>query len=207
MEKMMEDKAIPINRQAAIMVWLEEAQSLTIKQLVERFGVSAMTIHRDLARLQELGSVKKVHGGVVLVPAVDDDGGKTAVLSNPNTTVCAMCNHKAPARTNMVITWDGGEQSTYCCPHCGLLALRRGGKTAVSALARDFLYGRMINVYQAHFLISSDVQLCCIPSTICFATATDAAKFQRGFGGDIMSYTDTIAHLTASHHSMSHHHA
>ena len=122
----MENKAIPTNRQAAIVTWLEETQSLTIKQLVERFGVSAMTIHRDLARLQELGAVKKVHGGAVLVPAVEDDGGKTAV------NTCAMCNHKAPARTNMVITWEGGEQSTYCCPHCGLLALRRGGKTAVS---------------------------------------------------------------------------
>lgn len=195
----MKNKAIPTNRQAAIVAWLEEANSLTIKQLVERFRVSAMTIHRDLARLQELGTVKKVHGGVVLLPMVQDNEGK--VISN----MCAMCNHKAAARTNVMITWDGGEQSTYCCPHCGLLALRRGGKTAVSALARDFLHGRMINVYQAHFLISSDVQLCCIPSTICFATATDAEKFQHGFGGNSMNYTDTIAHLTASHHSMSHH--
>jgi len=187
---------MPSSRQAEIVSWLEEEQSLTIKQLVERFSVSSMTIHRDLARLQELGAVKKVHGGVVLVQAIENDVGKTAV--------CVMCKHKAPARTSFVVTWEGGEQATFCCPHCGLLALRRG-KTAVSTLARDFLYGRMINVLQAHFLIGSDVQLCCIPGTICFATAVDAEKFQHGFGGELMNYTEAIVHLTASHHSPHHH--
>jgi len=155
-----------------------------------------MTIHRDLARLQELGVVKKVHGGVVLVQVTEDNEGKTAV--------CAMCNHKAPARTSVVVTREGGKQATYCCPHCGLLALRRG-KTAVSTLARDFLYGRMINVFQAQFLIGSDVQLCCIPSTICFATAVDAQKFQRGFGGEMMSYTEAVAHLAGTHLTANHH--
>ena len=187
----MKNKIMPTNRQQAIVAWLEEAESLTIKQLAARFGVSAMTIHRDLARLQKLGVVRKVHGGAVLASATEKDGEKTAV--------CPMCNHKAPARTSVVVTWAGGEQSTYCCPHCGLLALH-GGKTAVSTLAHDFLYGRMINLFQAQFLIHSDVQLCCIPSTICFATAVDAEKFQRGFGGDIMDYTQAIAHLTASHY-------
>ena len=186
----------PSSRQAAIIAWLEEDMSLTISQLTERFEVSTMTIHRDLTQLQTLGAVKKVHGGAILTQTVENDEGKA--------DICAMCNHKAPARTSFVVTWEEGEQSTYCCPHCGLLALR-GGKTAVSTLARDFLYGRMVNVYQAHFLISSDVKLCCIPSTICFATKADAEKFQHGFGGNIMGYTDTIAHLTASHHPPHHH--
>ena len=197
-------KEMPSRRQAAIVSWLEEEQSLTITQLVERFEVSAMTIHRDLTRLQQLGVVRKVHGGVELAQAAAYGEEQTAVSAQFSASVCAMCNHKAPARTSFVVTWDGGEQSTYCCPHCGLLALH-GGKTAVSTLARDFLYGRMINVFQAQFLIHSDVQLCCIPSTICFATAVDAQKFQRGFGGDIMNYTQAIAHLTASHHPPHHH--
>ena len=118
----MSKNEMPSSRQAAIITWLEEAQSLTITQLAKRFEVSTMTIHRDLTRLQVLGIVKKVHGGVILTQTMERNEGKA--------DVCAMCNHKAPARTSFVVTWEGGEQSTYCCPHCGLLALR-GGKTAV----------------------------------------------------------------------------
>ncbi len=189
----MREKAIPTSRKTAIMSWLEEAQSLTIKQLVDKFGVSAMTIHRDLTGLEATGKVRKVHGGVVLAQKGKNDEGKTAV--------CTMCNHKLSSRTHFIVTWTGGKQSAFCCPHCGLLALHGEGKTAVSALTSDFLYGRMINIYQAYFIINSDVRLCCIPSTICFAVVADAKKFQHGFGGQVMTFTEATAYLTASHHA------
>ncbi len=186
----MSKKTIPSSRQAEIMRWLEEVDTLTIKQLVNKFEVSVMTIHRDLDHLQTGGKVQKVHGGVMLAQIGENREG---------TAVCSLCNDKISAHTQFVITWEGGEQGTYCCPHCGLLALNGTAKTAVSGLASDFLYGRMINVYQASYIIDSDVQLCCIPSTICFATVTDAKKFQRGFGGQLMTYMTASTHLTTIH--------
>ncbi len=183
-------KMMPSSRQAAIMRWLEEVGTLTIEQLVNKFEVSVMTVHRDLDYLQMGGKVQKVHGGVVLAQI-----GR----NRERTAVCPLCNDKISAHTQFIITWEGGEQGTYCCPHCGLLALDGTAKTAVSALASDFLYGRMINVYQAFYVIDSDVQLCCIPSTICFATVADAEKFQCGFGGQLMTYTTAFTHLTTIH--------
>ncbi len=193
----MKKKNLPTDRQALIIRWLKKERSLTIKQLMDKFGVSAMTIHRDLTSLQTVGKVKKVHGGVVLAQMWINDEGKTAV--------CSMCSHKLSSRTYFIVTWAGGEQSTFCCPHCGLLALHGEEKTAVSALTSDFLYGRMINIYQAHFIINSDVRLCCIPSTICFATAADAKKFQHGFNGQVMALTEAAAHLITSHHAQKGH--
>ncbi len=62
------DTSIPNRRQAQIVAWLQENDTLTIKELVTRLNVSAMTVHRDLDKLAAEGLVQKVHGGVKLAP-------------------------------------------------------------------------------------------------------------------------------------------
>jgi len=97
----------------------------------------------------------------------------------------------------------GKDQLTACCPHCGLMLL--SDITEVdSALARDYLYGRMVNVYQAYYLVASDVSLCCEPTVLCFAKLADAEKFSLGFGGHVMDFSQALSHLTSSHRH-SHH--
>ncbi len=75
---------IPSGRQQQILTWLETEQRLTIKQLVDRFYVSGMTIHRDLDKLAEKGLVTKVHGGVELAvterPTDDDGNGRLSFV-------------------------------------------------------------------------------------------------------------------------------
>jgi DeoR family fructose operon transcriptional repressor len=55
-------------RRALIHEHLSETQLATVSDLSERFGVSEVSIRRDLERLEAAGLLKRVHGGAVAVP-------------------------------------------------------------------------------------------------------------------------------------------
>ena len=185
------DSRLPDRRRAEILEWLNERGSLTIEALAERFGVSAMTIHRDIDRLAADGAVRKVRGGVL--PAADPAQG------SPTQARCAMCGKAVPRRTAWVVTPNEGEQWQACCAHCGLLRLHHAtGRQSV--LAADFLYGQMVNAYQATYVLGSDVTLCCVPSVLCFATRHDAERYARGFGGELLDFPAALAAVGESHH-------
>ncbi len=50
----------------------KETGVVTVSELCERLGVSAMTIRRDLSRLEEMAIVKRVHGGALAYQGVSD---------------------------------------------------------------------------------------------------------------------------------------
>lgn len=187
------DNRLPEKRRARILEWLDERGSLTIEELAGHFGVSAMTIHRDIDRLARDGMVRKVRGGVM--PAVDDPA-RTATGQGR----CAMCGKLAPRRTAWVVTSNDGEQWQACCAHCGLLRLHHAtGRQSV--LAADFLYGQMVNAYQATFVLGSDVTLCCVPGVLCFASRQDAERFRQGFGGELLDFAGAMAAVADAHHA------
>jgi hypothetical protein len=181
---------IPAGRQALILGWLEEQGSLSIQDLQDRLGVSHMTVHRDLTTLEATGSVRKVRGGVMLAAETAD-----ARRSQQN---CQQCGMRIPARSEVQLTGGDKRKSSACCPHCGILMMMQD--TAFSyALARDFLHSRMTNMRQASFLVGSEVQTCCVPSILCFASADEAAKFQQGFGGMVMAFDQLWRHMLQTH--------
>ncbi|MGB9673993.1 MAG: DeoR/GlpR family DNA-binding transcription regulator [Anaerolineales bacterium] len=53
-------------RHQVILDLLETRGSVTVNEMVERFGVSEMTIRRDLDILEKKGLLRRVHGGAVL---------------------------------------------------------------------------------------------------------------------------------------------
>jgi DeoR/GlpR family transcriptional regulator of sugar metabolism len=53
----------PDDRRQSIMDLLLEAGSASVEDMANRFGVSRMTIHRDLDDLEQAGLLRKVHGG------------------------------------------------------------------------------------------------------------------------------------------------
>ena len=53
-------------RHQVILDLLEESDSVTVNEMAERFGVSEMTIRRDLDILEKKGLLRRVHGGAVL---------------------------------------------------------------------------------------------------------------------------------------------
>ena len=187
MEKSKE--TIPAQRKTIIMSLLAENGSVTIKELEELFNVSHMTVHRDLDALERVGEVRKVRGGAV--PGANR-GGRSLVFEKR----CDLCGMRVPPRTEVVVIRREKEQLNACCAHCGLLLLADGGEIE-SALGRDFLYGRMTSLFEASYLIDSEIRPCCMPSTLCFATAAEARRFQQGFGGQVLNLQDAMQRLAA----------
>jgi len=185
---------IPSARQAQILKWLREREMLTIDEIVAQLGVSIMTVHRDLDVLEQSGVVEKVHGGVILASSRPLRVSATA----PS---CKLCDASVSARTTFVIQLESGEQCYACCPHCGFLMLN-DIQGVVSVLARDFIYGRMVNAGQATFLLESDITLCCAPSVLCFSGHHDAARFQQGFNGHIMTFAEAQIYLLHHHRNI-----
>lgn len=177
---------LPHQRQEQILEWLQTQGFATVEALAERLGVSAMTIHRDLDRLAKAGAVQKVYGGAELA--------KPAPVSQ--VPICALCRAEVPTRTAFTAKTASGAQIQACCPHCGLLLLV---DQPLPALARDFIYGRMVNVAQAIYVTESRVHLCCVPSVLCFVDRADAESFQRGFGGHVMTFSEAKTYMLQHH--------
>lgn len=183
---------VPEARQAKILELLQERQTQSVQTLSDQLDVSVMTVHRDLNKLEASGKVRKVHGGVVLV-----ETRRTAGLAQRPS--CVMCGGNGAERNAFTLNLTNGSQMHACCPHCGLLILQARQRDVVSALAREFLYGRMVNVRQSYFVVGSSVRICCTPSTICFESVLDANRFQRGFGGEVLDFVGALAHLSEGH--------
>jgi DeoR/GlpR family transcriptional regulator of sugar metabolism len=58
--------ARPKERRRVLMDYVVRLGSAQIDELATRFGVSRMTVHRDLTLLEEQGVVRRVHGGVAV---------------------------------------------------------------------------------------------------------------------------------------------
>jgi DeoR/GlpR family transcriptional regulator of sugar metabolism len=69
-------------RRAAIVAIVEETGAARVSDLVDRLGVSDMTVRRDIERLDSEGRLERVHGGAVAVrPRAADEPGFSAKSS------------------------------------------------------------------------------------------------------------------------------
>jgi len=174
------------NRQERILEWLQTHGTISVGEIGSQFGVSAATAYRDAQALVKSGLALKTSGGVKRLPPA------TGAVAEGK---CFQCGAPVNGRAPFVIQLQDGSQRRACCPHCGLLAL--SNPKVAMALASDYLFGRMVNVRQATFLFGSSVDLCCAPSVLCFASETDARRFQRGFGGRLYTLEQATAQLNA----------
>jgi hypothetical protein len=175
------------DRQEQLLEWLQTRRTALIVEIEGRFGVSAATAYRDARALVEAGLALKTNGGIKLPPPA-------APASRPlSGGKCAFCGGMVNDRTMFILQMEDSSQLTACCPHCGLLALNR--PKVLSALACDFLFGRMINARHAIFLLESSISLCCEPSVLCFANEDEARRFQQGFHGMICSLDQARARV------------
>lgn len=185
---------LPNERQTQILQRLRDQGTVATEDLVIHFGVSLMTIHRDLDVLVRDGLAVKVHGGVTLPERV----GKVTA------STCQLCDQAIQSRVAFTIQVANGDPIQSCCPHCGIMLLPNV-RGAVAVLTKDFLYGHTISAQQGIYLLDSSVTVCCKPSALCFASRDDAARFQKGFGGTVMTFAEAQSHLTSGHHSIHEH--
>ncbi len=151
-----------------------------------RLGVSAMTVHRDLDRLAADGLVRKVFGGAV--------GVEPAGVPSP----CAVCGVLPEKRLDFTVHAVDGTRTVACCPHCGLLLVRRLGRLVQSAVTFDFVTRQTVNARAANFVLASQATPCCAPSLLAFAQREDAARFQTGFGGHLATFEQAVEWLGAT---------
>jgi DeoR family transcriptional regulator, copper-sensing transcriptional repressor len=162
------------DRQQQLYELLQARQRISTEEIKKQFSISSATASRDIHALVAAGMATKASHGVRLAPPQE-----TTFLE----TKCHYCGGTAKERTAFIIQMQDGTQRSACCCHCGLMALEQAG--AQTALARDYLYGRMVNARQATYILGSRVSLCCEPSVLCFANREEAACFQLGFGGSL----------------------
>lgn len=174
-------------RQGLILQYLRERGPASIRDVQEFLGISSATIYRDISGLVNSGMVHRSRGRLVYRRGVNLDVPEAR---------CVMCGGSVNARTAISIHLEDGAQVLACCPHCGLMYITRQNKVS-SALATDFLYGKIYNVSQVVYLLESQVQICCAPSLLCFASLEDANKFQTGFGGRVLSFEQALHALQA----------
>lgn len=73
-------------RTRRILAYLKEKKSCTLRELMDKFGVSSATIHRDVEELARRDAVERVRGGLVFNdaerPATDATGYQDRVVTN-----------------------------------------------------------------------------------------------------------------------------
>jgi DeoR/GlpR family transcriptional regulator of sugar metabolism len=173
-----------ITREQKILELLHKQTSMSIQELVDELGVSNMTIHRDLNRMVEAGSVHKKHGGVILA-------SKT---TSQQEHLCAMCNKPVLARSIFILQLENGEKKYACCAHCGLMMQSESRKVKQS-LTTDYLHGYIVSANLATFNLGSELHICCVPSILSFGSLQDAEKFQKGFGGKLLDMEQAIKRM------------
>jgi len=72
---------LPLQRKQALISYLSHKGAATMKELSDHFGVSEMTIRRDLNVLEQEGRVQRSHGGVVYRDAIAAAGQDEPTLS------------------------------------------------------------------------------------------------------------------------------
>lgn len=105
--------------------------------------------------------------------------------------VCGMDLSKYP-HTRYVVKTTEGEEFVTCGAQCGLTLHLRLKEKFKSALATDLLSNRSIDAQKAFYVYKSTVITDMAPGFISFATRANAEKFQKGFGGQVVTYPEAL---------------
>ena len=181
-------------RRRALIDWLNERNALTLAEIVERFKVSKMTAHRDLALLEKRQVLKRIHGGAVAAPKEQATPGP-AGKPRQKLEDCPICHRQVGQHLLYSLTPRDGDQLCYCCAHCGVSAQLATSGPMAMALATDFLTGRPHPAQHSWFVLGSVVVPCCRPSLLTFEDEAMARRFRLGFGGEVGRLADALAYL------------
>ncbi|WP_062226321.1 DeoR/GlpR family DNA-binding transcription regulator [Aureimonas frigidaquae] len=89
-------------RMEAILARLNDGGSITVSEIARSFGISDMTVRRDLAELERNGLLERVHGG-----AVAPLRGPLAVIDDAEPAFEQRLRHNAPAKRAIAMAAAG----------------------------------------------------------------------------------------------------
>jgi DeoR/GlpR family transcriptional regulator of sugar metabolism len=172
-----------MNRKEEILELIAKGYN-SVKTLAEHFGVSLMTIYRDVRELEREGKIIRKHGELLLKKEEEKQVQEIGV--------CAYCGKLSDKRLEFVYRLKSKTVSA-CCAHCGLLLFKGfQGNEVQSCMTRDFISGNPINCFSAWYVVDSSAVPCCSPSAIAFGNKEDAEKFARGFGGKVFDFESAV---------------
>lgn len=105
--------------------------------------------------------------------------------------VCGMYVSKYP-HTKYVVTTMEGMEFTTCGVQCGLTLHLRLKEKFKSAMASDLLSHRSFDAQKGFYVYKSTVITDMAPGFISFSTRVNAEKFQKGFGGKVVTYQEAL---------------
>ncbi len=181
-------------RRRELLEWLGQAGFLSLAEIVTRFGVSKMTVHRDLEILEQRKALKRIHGGAAALesaPVASAEGDAAG-------EGCLICSRPANPHLHFTLLLRNGEQKTTCCPHCGVYACLVLGDQVGEAQTADYLTGRPHPVSESFFVLGSAAVPCCQPSMLTFDSEEMARRFQTGFGGVLGGFEFAVNFLKNS---------
>jgi DeoR/GlpR family transcriptional regulator of sugar metabolism len=160
-------------RQEKILEIVNKKRNVTVTEIQQIMRISQATAYREIQTLIQMGAVTKIPGGI------------RRVASKP--ARCLQCGGELNPRLSFLIEKKDGTQLNACCAHCGLMAINILPDIH-TAMTADFLYGTMLNVRQAWYVLHDEIGICCTPSVLCFSKPEDATRFVKGFGGSVVNF-------------------
>ncbi len=170
-------------RRKKILELLREGEK-TPKELASYFGVSLMTIYRDIKELEREGLIEKEHGILRLKE-------KKEVVPKD----CIVCHKEIDGRFNVIFFLKDGKKVQTCCPHCGLMAFKTQGDNIEAVLMKDFISCNPINANACWYVVGASISPCCAPSAFAFVDKEVAEKFAKGFGGKVLPLKEAIEEI------------
>ena len=105
--------------------------------------------------------------------------------------ICGMDVSKYP-HTRYVVKTTEGEEFIACGVQCGLTLHLRLKEKFKSAMATDLLSNRSFDAEKGFYVYKSTVITDMAPGFISFVTRANAEKFQKGFGGKVVTYQEAL---------------
>lgn len=171
---------LPLERKERIKELILQRKNLKIADLSDMFGVSEMTIHRDVKSLEEEGIVTKTFGGISLVQTEENRQDR-----------CVYCARSINEKMAYRLILMNHNIEVTCCAHCGLLRQQQLGDKVNQAICPDFLRSTTISASLAWYVTDTSLHMgCCHPQLLTFEYREHADKFVKGFGGKVYSFDE-----------------
>ncbi len=105
--------------------------------------------------------------------------------------LCGMDLHKYP-HSLYTIKWKDGSETKTCGVQCGLSFQLMKKDMFKTAHATDLITNRKFQVTDGFYVYKSTVTTDMGPGFIAFKTRNHAEKFQKGFGGQIVTHQEAL---------------